>query len=160
MFSGGEYGKLGLVKGGNGGNLRSKFGSKGNGSVFSLDSDYLLRLRSEAVRRRVWFRILSRVERAIVNLTIRVVDRPRSLRLIEALARIVVKVRRALMSPIVRLVECVGRPLAKKLSRIAVRWGNKNAEKWAEDRDFMRYLAIIDMNNIPGFRLSNALLAS
>ena len=126
-----------------------------NGSVFSLDSDYLLRLRSEAVRRRVWFRILSKVERGIINLTIKVAPKPRSLKLIKTLAKIIVKVKKALMSPIARLMEQIGRPLAKKLSRIAVRWGNKSAEKWAENRDFIKYLTITYMNNVPGFRLSD-----
>ena len=126
-----------------------------NGSVFSLDSDYLLRLRSEALRKRVWFRILSKVERGIINLTIKVAPKPRSLKLIKTLAKIIVKVKKALMSPIARLMEQIGRPLAKKLSRIAVGWGNKSAEKWAENRDFIKYLTITYMNNVPGFRLSD-----
>ncbi|MEM2593805.1 MAG: hypothetical protein QXS36_02115 [Candidatus Bathyarchaeia archaeon] len=106
-------------------------------------------------RRGVWFKALSSLERGLVDFVIRVVDRPRSPKLIEVLARIIVKVKRAMMSPIRRLMEEVGRPLAKKISTIALRWGNKGAAEWAEDEGFIKYLTIVDMNNIPGFRLSD-----
>lgn len=122
-----------------------------------LDSKYLLRLKREALRRRVWFRALSALERGLVDSVIRVVDKPRSFKLIMALARIVVKVKMALRSRIEALMEHVGRPLAKKISMIALKWGNVSARKWAEDEGFIRYLTIVDMNNIPGFRLSGAL---
>ena len=82
---------------------------------------------------------------------IKVVDKPRSLRLIEVLARIIVKVKKAMMSPIKRLMEEIGRPLAKRISTIALRWGNKSAVKWAEDESFIRYLTIINVNNPSGF---------
>ncbi|MEM2441347.1 MAG: hypothetical protein QXX99_03135 [Candidatus Bathyarchaeia archaeon] len=122
----------------------------------SFDSRYLARIRLEALRRRgVWFKALSSLERGLVDFVIRVVDRPRSPKLIEVLARIIVKVKRAMMSPIRRLMEEVGRPLAKKISTIALRWGNKGAAEWAEDEGFIKYLTIVDMNNIPGFRLSD-----
>ncbi|MEM2638509.1 MAG: hypothetical protein QW113_00655 [Candidatus Bathyarchaeia archaeon] len=124
----------------------------------SLDSRYLARVRLEAMRRHVWFKALSSLERGLVDFVIRVVDRPRSPRLIESLARIVIKVKMAMMSPLRRLMEEIGRPLAKRISTIALKWGNKNAVEWAEDKGFMRYLTIVDMNNIPGFRLSESLL--
>ncbi|MEM2168490.1 MAG: hypothetical protein QW186_01630 [Candidatus Bathyarchaeia archaeon] len=124
--------------------------------MLSFDSRYLARIRLEALRRRgVWFKALSSLERGLVDFVIRVVDRPRSPKLIEVLARIIVKVKRAMMSPIRRLMEEVGRPLAKKISTIALRWGNKGAAEWAEDEGFIKYLTIVDMNNIPGFRLSD-----
>ncbi|MEM2370704.1 MAG: hypothetical protein QXO15_01040 [Nitrososphaerota archaeon] len=122
-----------------------------------LDSSYLIRLKREAVRRRVWFRALSRIERGLVDLVVKVVDRPRSPKLIDVLARIVVKVKKAMLSPLKQLMEQVGRPLAKKISMIALQWGNKSAAEWAEDRGFIRYLTIVDLNNIPGFRLSDTL---
>ncbi|MEM2727707.1 MAG: hypothetical protein QXF59_01370 [Candidatus Bathyarchaeia archaeon] len=107
------------------------------------------------MRKRVWFRALSRLERGLVDLVIKIVDRPRSSRLIETLAKIIVKVRRAMLSPVRRLMEEVGRLLARKISIIALRWGYKGAAEWAEDEGFIKYLTITDMNNIPGFRLSD-----
>jgi len=128
------------------------------GVMLSLDSCYLARVRLEALRRHVWFKALSSLERGLVNFVIKVVDKPKSPKLIWALARIVIKVRRAMMSPMKRLVEQVGKPLAKKISAIALRWGNRSAVEWAEDEGFIRYLTIMDVNNIPGFRLSESLL--
>ena len=77
-------------------------------------------------------------------MAIRCVRRPKSLRLITALARIVVKLKDALISPLRRLMGQVGKPLALRLSRLAVRWGYKSAEKWAEDEDFIKYLTVMD----------------
>ena len=129
-------------------------------SGLRLDSSYLASLRDEAKRRRVWFRVLSWLDRRLVDLAIRVVDRPRSMVLIMALAKVVVKIKKALMSPLKRLMDRVGRPLAKKISMIALRWGYRGAVEWAEDEGFIKYLTVIDMNSVPGFRLSDALSAS
>ena len=129
--------------------------SRDEGSAMRIDSSYLARLRERAKRRNVWFGALCRGERDILDLTIRCVDQPRSPKLIDILAKIIVKIKRALTGPMLRLMEEVGRPLAKKLSRIAKGWGNKTADKWAEDVGFVKYLTIVDMNNIPGFRSSD-----
>ena len=107
-----------------------------------LNSPFLARLRNLAKHRRVWWKAISKTDRDIVNLTIRCVDRPKSLRLITVLARIVVRLKEALISPLRRLMGQVGKPLALKLSRLAVRWGYKSAEKWAEDEGFIRYLTV------------------
>ncbi|MCS7140540.1 MAG: hypothetical protein NZ940_07675 [Candidatus Nezhaarchaeota archaeon] len=123
-----------------------------------LDSRYLTHIRLEALRRRIWFKALSSLERALIDLVIRVVDKPKSPTLIDILARIIVKIKKAMMSPLKQIMEQIGRPLAKKISVIAMRWGNKSAAKWAEDESFIRYLAIMEMNSPPGFRLSEMLL--
>jgi len=123
--------------------------------MLSLDSRYLARVRLEALRRRIWFKALSSLERGLVDSVIKVIDRPRSPKLIEALARIIVKVKKAMISPLRRLMEQVGKPLARRISIVALRWGNRSAAKWAEDEGFIKYLTIMDINNISGFRLSS-----
>jgi hypothetical protein len=40
-----------------------------------------------------------------------------------------------------KMVRTAGLPLARKISNLAVSWGNRSASKWADDRDFARYLA-------------------
>jgi len=127
------------------------------GSMLSLDSHYLARIRFEAMRRHVWFNVLSRLERGLVDFVIKAIDRPRSPKLIEVLARIIVKIKKSMISPVRRLMEQVGKPLAKKISAIALKWGNKSAAEWAEDKGFIKYLTIIDMNSIPGYKLSEVL---
>ena len=97
-----------------------------------LSSHLILELRRRALRRGVWFRVLDRAERAILDLAPKCVDRPRSPRLIDAIAKIIVKLKVALASPIVKLRSQIGWPLAQKISQIAQRWGNKKAREWAE----------------------------
>jgi hypothetical protein len=117
---------------------------KGVEAKVDLNSSFLAKVRSEAKRRGVWSRVLSNVERNILDLTIKYVKKPKSPRFIDVLAKIVVKVKASLMKPLKILMAQIGRPLAKKISMIARSWGNKDAEEWAEDEGFARYLTIID----------------
>jgi hypothetical protein len=109
-----------------------------------FNSSFLAKVRSKAKRRRIWFRCLSKVERDILDLTIKYVEKPKSPRFIDMLAKIVVKVKASLMRPLQMLMARVGKPLARKLSMIARSWGNKDAEEWAEDESFARYLTVMD----------------
>lgn len=101
----------------------------------------LVEARRFALRRGVWFRVLSRVERGVVDLTTRYVDDIKSAVLAKVLTAILDKLKLAMESMVDRLVRIVGRPLAQKISGIAVGWGNRSASKWAEDSSFARYLA-------------------
>lgn len=124
--------------------------------MIEFNSVFFLKIRQEALRKRIWFRVLNRTERAILYLVPRCIEKPRSPQLIDILAKIIVKIRNALKSPIVELMNQVGRPLAKKLSRIAQKWGHKTADRWAIDEGFAKYLTIVSMYNIPGFRIGSA----
>lgn len=96
------------------------------------------------MRRRVWFRALKPVERRIVELTIRCVERVKSRKLINVLTRIIAKLSEALKSNFLENVWRIGVPLARKVSTWAVAWGNSNAFKWADDPNFARYLTITE----------------
>ncbi len=122
----------------------------------TLNRSRLARLRTNAVRRGVWFRVLSRLERASVDLTIRVVEKVRSAVLAEALLSIVKKLTDAMESPVTRLRREVGSSLARKMSLIAQRWGSKSAIKWKADRRFIRYLTIMHLNASSTFLLTYA----
>jgi hypothetical protein len=92
-------------------------------------------LKTRALRKRVWFRVLDRVERGLLDLTIRWVDNVRSGRLTETLMRILVKLARAMEQGMARVL-VVGRELALRASVLAVRWGNVEAYSWRFDREF------------------------
>jgi len=142
-----------------GSNVLSKRKSRDRKLNNMFDSSYLAKVRKKAQRKNVWFRSLCKGDRDILNLTIRCVDQPKSPRLVDILAKIIVKIKKALMSPIFRLIEEIGRPLAKKLSQIAKSWGNETAGKWVEDKSFMRYLAIVfgDYYRRNAFNMSTAI---
>ena len=102
-------------------------------------------IKQRALRRAMWFKVLDRVERAIINLTIRCVKRVRSPKLTRIMTTIVKKLTDAMKSRFKRLIEDVGRPLAHKMSQIAKAWGYVSAVRWAEDSGFIQYLAVTQM---------------
>jgi len=104
------------------------------------------RIKARALRRGLWFRVLTKVERACVDLTIKVVERVRSRLLQRVLSSILNKLEEAMESQVRRLMREVGDALAQKLSQIAQEWGNKLAVKWAEGSGFVQYLTIIYLN--------------
>ena len=118
-----------------------------------LTKDDLSKIRVRAVRKGLWFRVLSRVERASIDLTLKVVKRIRSAVLANVLAKIVEKLMDAMETRVARLTREVGCGFAQKLSLIAQNWGNKSAEKWASDPRFIRYLVINYLNTPTSFRV-------
>ncbi len=111
-----------------------------------MNRDMLVSVRRLAMRRRVWFKVLSRMERAVVSLTIRCVDRIRSAKLAMIVKAIVDKLNEAVRSRVERLMGSVGSSLARAIAEIAVSWGNLEAVKWAIDRGFIRYVTVMEMN--------------
>jgi len=106
----------------------------------------LAKIRAKAIRRGIWFKVLSGAERAYMGLAIKVVERVRSLLLAKVLTSILKKLLSAMESRVARIIREVGRPLAQKLSRIAQKWGNKPAVQWTDDHGFIQYLAVSYMN--------------
>jgi hypothetical protein len=118
----------------------------GFGPRVSLCRADLIRARTRAVRRGVWFKVLSRVERAEVDLSIRLVGRVRSFLLARVLDSILGKLFEAMESRVSRLKRAVGLPLARKLSTIAQSWGCKSADGWTRDSGFIQFLTVGYMN--------------
>ena len=121
----------------------------GKVSCFTLGKQKLRKLKLQAVRRGVWFRGLSRVDRALVDLTIKVVDGVRSFTLAKALLSVIEKLEDAFESRVLRILKEVGFPLARKLSLFAQKWGNNLAQDWMRDVSFAKFLAIMYINS-PG----------
>lgn len=111
-----------------------------------LTPNKLMFLKQRAQRKRVWYRILDRAERAIVDLTIRTVKKIRSSKLKEILMTISEKLMNTMASQVVKFPETIGRPLAQKIASLALSWGNSGALKWSMDSSFIRYLTIIELN--------------
>jgi hypothetical protein len=112
-----------------------------------MEKSELSGLRLKALRRGAWFRVLSRVDRAVVDLTLRVVDGVRSFKLAAAISAIVKKLEEAVEGRVSRLLKEVGFQVALKLSLLAQNWGNVRAREWASDASFAKFLAIMHINN-------------
>ena len=112
-----------------------------------LGKNRLAKIKARAMRRCVWFRVLTRAERAQIELTMRIVKRIRSFLLARVVTSIVEKLLDAMESKVKRLMREVGPALAAELSRTAQKWGNKSAKKWPQDSGFVQYLTIMHLNS-------------
>jgi len=113
--------------------------------------NFLVRVRSKALRTGVWFRALSSDDRTFLSLTIRVVDRVRSALVGREIVKVLKKIKDALKSPFVRLMESLGLERARRISEQAHSWGYKGAGSWEYSFGFVRYLTVIELNNPEGF---------
>ena len=113
--------------------------------------EYLFSMKKKALRKGVWYRTLDRVERGIVSLTARVVDRVDSEVLGVELVKILVKLVKALKGGFVRHMEVFGLGRVFELSRLAAEWGSSVAKGWARDMGFVGYVSMMDLNQPSGF---------
>ena len=120
-----------------------------NQTLTPLTKSMLANVRIRALRRGLWFKTLNRLERAGVDLTLKVVDKVRSSVLTKMLTSIVAKLSEALEGRVARTMREVGYSLAQQISRIAQEWGNKSGVKWQADHGFIQYLAVMCLNNSP-----------
>lgn len=111
-----------------------------------IGREQLLKLKKKAMRAGVWFRALPRIDRVLVDLTIKVAQSIRSASLANSLLSVVKKLECLLESRFARAVREIGFPLARKLSLLAQELGNKNAGMWAGDEGFAKYLAVMKLN--------------
>lgn len=103
-------------------------------------------LKRKAIRRGLWFKLLSKVERSCIDITIKVVTVVRSRRLTKVLVPVVQKLLEAMENRLGQSMWQVGYEHALKMSRIAQAWGNSSAIQWSKDSKFVRYLTIMRIN--------------
>ena len=112
---------------------------------------FLVEMRRKAIHRRVWFKVLDRVERGILSLAVRVVEQVESAVLGTVLLQIVRKLRDSLKSEFVKRMEGFGLVKARKIAQQAISWGYEAARAWIIDPGFVRYLTMIEVNKPSGF---------
>lgn len=117
-----------------------------DGASSFIGREQLLRLKRKAMRAGVWFRALPRIDRVLVDLTIKVAQSIRSASLAGSLLSVARKLEGLLESRFARAVRNIGFPLACKLSVLARSWGNVGASAWARDEGFAKYLAVMKLN--------------
>ena len=118
-----------------------------NSTFNFLDKETLVKLKLKAMRAGVWYRALPRIDRVLVDLTIKVTDNIRSSTLAKSVRSVMSKLDRLLENRLSRAIREVGLPLAQKLSTIAQTWGNVSANKWSTDLSFIKYLAVMQIND-------------
>jgi hypothetical protein len=116
------------------------------GDRFSL-VEKLAWLKLRARRRGVWFTVLRRIDRVLIDVTIEVTGRVRSSKLAEQLLSVITRVEDALENRVCQALRKIGFPIARRLSLLAQKWGNRLAERWALDLSFARFLAIMQIDD-------------
>jgi len=81
-----------------------------------------------------------------MDLTLRVCDEIRNSGLARALLAVVVRLEDALKYSVPRVMDEVDFKLARRISDIALRLGNASAWRWASDLSFVRFLAVMRIN--------------
>lgn len=117
-----------------------------------LGSNELAKIKTKAMRRGIWFRVLTRAERAQIDLTMKIAKRIRSVILAKVVTRIVKKLLDAMKGKVAQLMKEVGQALAQKLSKTAQKWGNKTAPYWETDSSFIQYLTVTYLNTPTMFK--------
>jgi hypothetical protein len=125
---------------------------------------FLSKLKQKSIRcNNLWFRVLSLDKRRFIDAVIQTVDRIQSSLLLKLMTELAEKLLNALggMPALIGKIPygliTYGVPVAKKISAIAQSWGNQMAKKWANDEGFIRYLTVIDVNNLPIFSVGGKL---
>ena len=125
---------------------------------------FLSTLKKKSIRaNNSWYRVLSVDKRRLIEAVIQTVDKVRSSLLLKILTPLAGKLLHAiggipgLIGNLSYGMQNFGKPLAQKISVIAQKWGISQAAEWANDERFIRFLTVIDMNNLPIFKVSNKL---
>jgi hypothetical protein len=111
-----------------------------------LNRAQLVKIKNKAMRAGVWYKALRRIDRVLVDLTIKVTDDIRSTLLAKGILFVVTKLEEVLESRMLKSIKTIGRLLAEKLSLIAQKWGNNSAKIWVNDQPFAVFLAVMDWN--------------
>ena len=111
-----------------------------------IEKKQLIKFKCKAIRAGVWFKALPRIDRALIDLAIKVTHSIRSPSLAKCIVSITRKLEGLLENRLERAMKEIGFPLARKLSLFAMKWGNSRAQEWTEDVGFVRYLAAMKLN--------------
>lgn len=116
-----------------------------------LSKEILREVRNNALRKRIWYKVLDSIERGIVNLTISIIDNVKSYTLKKEIIKILNKLREASKNLFTKHYEIFGLSKVKELVGIAVGFGNTSAFKWISDEMYAKLLTVNDINNPIGW---------
>ena len=117
-----------------------------------LERAQLVKLKLKAMRTGAWFRALRRIDRVLIDLTIKVASTVRSVTLAKSILALVRKLEGIMESSFSRVMREVGFLLAQKVSSVAQKWGSTSAKIWAFDSSFAHFLAVMHINDPKTFK--------
>lgn len=111
-----------------------------------LTKQGLMKFKTRARKNGAWYETLSRTERAIVDLTIKCVEKIRSPTLAKTITQIIGKLAKTLQKTFIERAQEIGTEISKRIVEIAHEWGNKNSSEWETDDDFIKFLGVTALN--------------
>jgi hypothetical protein len=115
-------------------------------SSIPLNTIQLKKLRVKAIRAGVWFRVLPRIDRVLIDLTIKVTANIRSSSLAKCIATVVGKLEELTESTTLKEFRQFGLSLARQISDLAQKLGYAAAKVWANDVSFAAFLTVMQTN--------------
>jgi hypothetical protein len=112
-----------------------------NNKKYELNKSLLIRIKHKAIRLKVWYK-LNNIERAIIDLTIKCVNKIKSIKLKNVILKILNKIKEAIENDFLNKIYENGLKEIIKIIKIAYSWGNKNSLNWIKDKSFIFYLGI------------------
>ena len=113
-----------------------------------INKTQLLKIKKKAMRAGVWYRALPRIDRVLIDLTIKVAVNIRSFRLANNIHAVMKKLEALMEGKLSQAIRLIGLPLAQRIGSIAQKWGNATAKLWASDSSFICFLAVTNLRNL------------
>ena len=121
------------------------------GTLSIITPDYLKSVRLTALRKRTWFKALDKLERGILNLTIKFVEKLKSQVLAGHIVKILAKLRDAAKCAFTMHVESYGYRKLRETVEQALGLGY-DATGWVRDIGFAEWFALNNYYNPVGWR--------
>ena len=112
-----------------------------NNKKYELNKSLLIRIKHKAIRLKIWYK-LNNIERTIIDLTIKCVDKIKSKELKNVILKILNKIKEIFENDFLNKIYENGLKEIIKIIKIAYSWGNKNSLNWIKDKSFIFYLGI------------------
>jgi hypothetical protein len=112
---------------------------------------FLSDVRRRALRKGVWYTALDTLERGIISLACRLIDRVESVVLGVEIVKIMRKLVDSMKSGFVRRMEEYGLLRAREIVDQVNCWDQSYSPNWSSKIDFARYLALIEFNWPSGY---------
>ena len=118
-----------------------------------LTKGFLSNIRREALRKKIWYKVLDSSERGILSLAAKIINTVKSTMLHYELAKIIAKLKPSNKNSFTKLVERFGMERVKVVQEQAKLFGYKYAESLSQDLSFVKYLMLIDYYQIDNWRI-------
>jgi len=116
-----------------------------------ISKSYLRDVKGCALRKRIWYKALDKLERGIIDLTINIVECAKSKILVQEITKILAKLESAMRSRFTRHYETFGLEKLRNVVETARGFGSKVCSEWYT-QSFALLLTLNDYNNHVGWK--------